>query len=152
MKKEKLMLNQLDEKLSVFKKTEKVIVPDKGWIHSLRKGMNVTLKQLGEKLKTSPQNVRATEDREASGAITLKTLREVAETMDLKLVYALVPKEESLNKLIEKRAIALAQKIVLRTSVSMKLEDQENTRARLETAIKEKTNEIINDMPKYLWD
>jgi len=152
MKKKKLILEQLDEKLIPFKKTQHIIVPDKGWIRSIRIALNITLKQISDKLNTSKQNINAIEDREVTGAITLKTLSEVAEAMDMKLVYAIVPKDESLEKLIEKRANILAKKIVLRTSASMKLEDQENSGTRLEKAIKEKTNEIINELPKYLWD
>jgi hypothetical protein len=34
----------------------------------------------------------------------------------------------------------------------MKLEDQENSKIRLEKAIKNKAEEIKNKMPKYLWD
>jgi hypothetical protein len=54
--------------------------------------------------------------------------------------------------LIKRRAGALARQIVLRTSASMKLEDQENSSARIEQAINEKTEELIDDLPKYLWD
>ena len=146
------MLEQFDEKLIPFKRAENVLMPDKGWIHSLRITLNITLQQLSEKLNTSPQNIKATEEREATGAITIKGLREIAEAMDMKLVYALVPKEESLQKLIKKRAIALAQKIVMRTSGSMRLEDQENTVARLQKAVQEKADELVHDLPKHLWD
>jgi hypothetical protein len=34
----------------------------------------------------------------------------------------------------------------------MKLEDQANSRKRIEKAIKERTSEIINKTPKILWD
>lgn len=146
------MLEQFDEKLSPFKRAENILMPEKGWIYSLRSTLNITLQQLAERLNTSPQNIRATEKREAAGAITVKGLREMAEAMDMRLVYALVPKEESLEKLIEKRAVALAQKIVMRTSGSMRLEDQENTAARLQKAVQEKAEELIHDLPKYLWD
>jgi hypothetical protein len=54
--------------------------------------------------------------------------------------------------MIEKRAKELAQKIVLRTSNSMKLEDQENSGERIEKAIQEKTEEIKEELPKYLWE
>jgi predicted DNA-binding mobile mystery protein A len=107
---------------------------------------------LSERLKTSPQNIKATEQRELEGVISINTLRDVANAMDMNLVYALVPKDESIEKLIEKRALSLAKKIVMRTSGSMKLEDQENTAARLEKAISEKTDELVNELPKYLWD
>jgi predicted DNA-binding mobile mystery protein A len=152
MNKQKLVLNQLDKKLAPFKQARQVIVPSKGWLHSIRTSLNITLRQLSDKLQTSPQNIKAVEEREASGAITLKGLREVADAMDMQLVYAIVPKDDSIEELIKRRAGALAREIVLRTSASMKLEDQENSSARLEQAINEKTLELINDLPKYLWD
>lgn len=152
MKNNNIVIEQLDDKLSLIKNAENVTVPDRGWVHGIRTTLNITLQRLSEKLNTSPQNIRAAEQREAAGVITLNSLREIAEAMDMKLVYGLVPKDESLEKLIEKRAHILAKKIVMRTSGSMKLENQENTAARLEKAIDQKTNEIIREMPKYLWD
>jgi predicted DNA-binding mobile mystery protein A len=152
MKKQKLILNQLDKKLAPFKHTQQVIVPDKGWLNSIRTALNITLRQLSDQLKTSPQNIKAVEEREAAGTVTLKGLREVAEAMDMQLVYAIIPKDDSIEALIKRRAGALARQIVLRTSASMKLEDQENSSARIEQAINEKTEELIDDLPKYLWD
>ena len=58
----------------------------------------------------------------------------------------------SLEKIIEKRAFELAEEIVNRTSISMKLEDQENKPDRLLKAVKEKAEELKLKMPKYLWD
>ena len=151
-KKRKLMIEQLDQKLNLFKKAESVIRPEKGWINAIRTSLNITLTQLGTRLHTSPQNVRSTEIREASGSITINALKEIAEAMDMNLVYAIVPKNQSLEKLIESRAKDLATRIVLRTSASMRLEDQENTKARLEKTIQEKTTELKEELPKYLWD
>jgi len=34
----------------------------------------------------------------------------------------------------------------------MKLEDQQNSEQRIKKAIEQKTTEIKNEMPKYLWD
>ena len=79
-------------------------------------------------------------------------MREIANAMEMDFIYSLVPKDGTLHNLIERRAMEIAREIVLRTSASMKLEDQENSAERIEKAIKEKTNEIITSMPKYLWD
>jgi len=92
------------------------------------------------------------ERREKDGSITLRTLREAATALDMKLVYGFVPKDGSLEELINRKANALARKIVLRTSNSMKLEDQENSQLRIEKAIEERTVAIKNEMPKALWD
>jgi len=54
--------------------------------------------------------------------------------------------------LIERRATELAAKIVLRTSNTMTLEDQGNSKYRIKKAIKERAEEIKNEMPKILWD
>jgi len=103
-------------------------------------------------METSPQNVSGLEKREVNGSISLKTLKEAADAMDLKLIYGFIPKEDSLEKMIEKRAIELAIEIVSRTSNSMRLEDQENSKKRIEKSIKSKAEEIMDVMPKYLWD
>ena len=60
--------------------------------------------------------------------------------------------EESLEKMIEKKAYEIAKEIVMRTSHSMMLEDQENSKERIEKAIKERAEEIKNEMPGYLWN
>ena len=54
--------------------------------------------------------------------------------------------------MIEKRAIEIAKDIVMRTSNTMMLEEQENSKARIEKAIKNRAEEIRIKMPKYLWD
>ena len=70
----------------------------------------------------------------------------------MQLVYGFVPNDGSLDALIEKRATELATKIVMRTSNTMKLEDQGNSNERLKKAIIERTTEIKNKMPQILWD
>jgi hypothetical protein len=52
----------------------------------------------------------------------------------------------------ERKAKQIATQIVMRTSGTMKLEDQENSEERIEKAIEERTAEIIDEMPKILWD
>jgi hypothetical protein len=70
----------------------------------------------------------------------------------MKLVYGFIPKAGSLEKMIEMRATEIAEEIVRRTSVSMALEDQGNTETRLRKAIQEKTSELKQEMPRFLWD
>lgn len=72
--------------------------------------------------------------------------------LDMELVYGFVPNDGTLEALIEKRARELATKIVLRTSNTMRLENQGNSDKRIELAINERTEEIKNEMPKILWD
>jgi len=62
------------------------------------------------------------------------------------------PKDGSLDALIDRKARELATKIVLRTSNTMRLEDQENSRERIQKAIEERTEALKNEMPRSLWD
>lgn len=151
-KKQHLLIEQVDKKLIAFKPAENVLIPSKGWLNAVRTSLNMTLQQLGQRLKITPQSVRDLEIREAEGTITINRLREAAMAMDLKLVYGLVPIDGSIGKKIEKRATEMAKEIVLRTSDSMKLEDQENSKERIEKAIHEKAAEIIDELPKYIWE
>jgi predicted DNA-binding mobile mystery protein A len=114
--------------------------------------LGISLEQLGNKLSITKQSTQALEERESEGSITIKSLREAANALDMQLVYGLVPKDGSLAALIERKAKELATQIVLRTSNTMKLEDQENSPERIEKAIEERALAIKNEMPKTLWD
>jgi predicted DNA-binding mobile mystery protein A len=152
IEKQKLIIEQTDKKLSLLKPLENVTPPQRGWIYSIRAALKMSLRQLGNRLNISAQSVKELEEREANGAITLKSLRELADALNMKLVYGFVPKNDNVENMIEKRAKEKAREIVLRTSNTMRLEDQENSQTRIEKAIKNKTEEIKNKMPKYLWD
>ena len=151
--KQNLIIQQLDKKFEKIQSvSNSLIVPSNGWINTLRKALSISLKQLGKKLNVSSQNINQFEQREKDGSISLQKLKDVAEVLDMNFVYTFIPKDGSLEKLIEKRAYKLAEEIVMRTSHTMKLEDQENTKERVRKSIEEKAEKIKNEMPKYLWD
>lgn len=150
--KTKLIIQQLEKKLSLYKGLRNSETPPAGWIHNIRTALKMSLRQLAILLKMTPQGVRQIEQREKDGSITLKNLREAGNVLNMQLVYGFIPKEESLQKMIEKRAYEIAKEIVMRTSHSMMLEDQQNSKQRIEKAIQERAEEIIKEMPGYLWD
>ena len=127
-------------------------MPPSGWIKAIRVALGMSMQQLGNKLSMTKQGIQELERREQEGSITLRSLREAARALDMQLVYGFVPNNGSLDALIEKKARELATRIVMRTSNTMKLEDQENTGERLREAVRELTDEITKDVPKYLWD
>lgn len=147
-----LMIEQLDKKLWKFAQIDADIVPRGGWLKAIRASLNISLLQFAKMLKKSSPTVKELEEREAEKNITLKKLAEAGEVLNLRLVYGFVPKDGSLEKFIENRAYKIAEEIVMRTSHSMKLEDQENSQERLRKAIKERAEKIKNELPKYLWD
>jgi predicted DNA-binding mobile mystery protein A len=146
-----LNINQLDQKALKLGEL-KSIIPAKGWIYLIREILHISLKQLGNKLGIKPQSVSEMEKREADGALTLRSLKEVAAALDMNFVYGFIPKDGSLEKLIERKAREMAEKIVKRTSVTMQLEDQGNSPKRIKKAIDELTEELKREIPKSLWD
>ncbi|MEZ4811866.1 MAG: mobile mystery protein A [Allomuricauda sp.] len=152
MNKQKLQLAHLESKISVFAPTINIVIPPTGWIKAIRLSLGMSLQQLAKKLSITKQSVQEIEQREKEGVISLKSLREAANALDMELVYGFVPKDGSLDALIERKANELAVKIVTHTSHTMKLEGQENTNERIKKAIGERTALLKNDMPKVLWD
>ncbi len=148
----KLLVEQLDRKLKPFFGTEKVIVPDQGWINNIRKTLNMTLEQLGSKLNVTRQGAKKIEMSEAQGTISLKSMKEIGGVLNMQFVYGFVPKDGSIENLINHKAEELARKIVLRTNQNMKLENQGNTEEQIIRAINDLTNEIKRELNKSLWD
>jgi predicted DNA-binding mobile mystery protein A len=148
----KLRITQLDRKIKVFASLQDAATPAGGWINAVRTTLGMSLKQLGNKLGISPQAAKDIERRESNGSITLSALKEAAAALDMQLVYGLIPRDETLENMIERRARELALRIVQRTSHTMHLEGQAVSKDELKRAVEMKTQEIINEMPKYLWD
>lgn len=147
-----LQIQQINQKLERFSILRDVERPSIGWIKSVRTALGISLQQLGNKKDISKQSALSIEKREQDGTITLNALREAGDAMGLELVYGFIPKDGSLDAYIERKARELAKEIVLRSSNTMKLEDQENSNERIKKAIEERTEELIKNQPKILWD
>jgi predicted DNA-binding mobile mystery protein A len=152
MKKSNLQIEQLERKLSEFAHAQKVPIPPTGWLKAVRVSLGMSLQQVADRLSITKQSVQEIELREKESSITLKSLREAADALDMQLVYGLVAKDGSLDALIDRKARELATRIVMRTSNTMQLEDQKNTDERLKKAIEERATDIKNELPKMLWD
>ena len=150
--KKKLLIEQLDQKLKPFQKTEVVLVPDKGWINTIRTTLNMTMAQLGSKLNVTRQGIKGIEESEAKGSISINSLKEAGEALGLKFVYGFVPKDGTIDNLIKSRAKKLAKKIVLRTNQNMKLENQGISDKKIKQSIIDLATEIKREMRKSLWD
>lgn len=152
MDRKKLQIEQLDRKLKRFKDAIQVPQPEIGWLKTIRISLGMSLRQVADKLAITKQSVQEIEIREKDGTITINSLKETADALDMRLIYGLVPKDGTLDDLIERKAKELALRIVSRTSNTMKLEDQENSKERLQKAVEERKAAIKNEMPKSLWD
>jgi predicted DNA-binding mobile mystery protein A len=152
MDKRAIIRNQLDDKMVYFRKAGGVVPPGSGWIHAIRQALNMSLRQLGQRLSITPQSVREIEVREKNGTVSIKVLQQVATALNMKFVYGFVPMEMSLERMIEKRALELAEKLVERTSIQMSLEDQKVTDEGLKRSIEKEARRLTETVPKILWD
>jgi len=147
-----MLVRQLDKRVQLFSTLSNSPVPNTGWINTMRKALNMSLAQFGKRVSMSGQGVTKLEHREVDGSITLRSLKEAGEALNMKLVYGFIPYGGTLEEMIEKRAREIAVNVVKRTSITMSLEDQANTNERLKQAIDEMTQDIKREVPKSLWD
>jgi len=150
--KRKLLIEQLDQKLAHFKDARMVLIPQKGWINTIRTTLNMTRDQLGRKLNMTKGAIQKIEEREATGQITINKLKDVGKALDMQFIYGFVPIDRTINDLVNNKAQKLAKKIVLRTNQNMKLENQAIGDEKIKETIKDLANEIKREMRKSLWD
>lgn len=151
-RKNNLLVHQLNQRMAPFDLASKVVRPEKGWINNIRVSLNMTMAQLAKRLKMTVQGVSKIEDREANNSISLGSLKEVADALDMKLVYGFVPKNGSIEDLIDERAQQLAEKIIYRTHQNMVLENQAVDSDFLQQMVQEAATEYKRTIPKTLWD
>lgn len=152
MRKNRLQLEQLEQRIQRLAPAREIPNPPIGLIKAIRSALGMSMQQLATKLGVTKQGIHEMEKREQEGAITLRSLKEVANAMDMDLVYGFVPREGSMQAYIDKRAHDLAKKIVSRASQTMALEDQSVSEQRLQQAIEERAETFKRELPKALWD
>ena len=119
-----LRINQLDRALEAYRAAAKSPRPPKGWLRAIREALGVSGSEIARTLKASRQLLAQLEKAEAEDRITLKSLRSAANALGCDLVYALVPRANSLRELVEQRERANVKERVLGVEHSMALEDQ----------------------------
>ena len=147
----KLAREQLDETLKKFRPLIKLSAPAKGWVRAIRDALGMTGEQFANRLNTNKQRISRIEQDELSGNVTIKTMRNTAEALDCVFVYCLVPKD-SLENTVRRRAKILAHKLMEQSSQTMMLEKQELDLTEESKSLETLTDEIVNSMPKSLWD
>ena len=147
----KLMREQVQESLNPFKDLMNKPIPQKGWIRTIREALGMSSYVLANRLGCSRSNISTIEQREKKGTITLETLEQVAQAMNCKLVYCLMP-VESLDKILEKQARILAKKRIHVVNHSMKLEQQGLNEKQLKQQEDDLVHELLQGNPKNLWN
>lgn len=148
-----LTIKQLDQTLSAYKPLLKLQRPRKGWIHTIRRALGMSARQLGDRIGLNQSSVARFEQSEAAGSITLASLEKVAAGLGCKVVYSLVPVDvASLSAMRERQANKKALEIVSYTSRHMALEDQATGSNFQNDIIAEHAAELLRKWPTDFWD
>ncbi|MCW5588366.1 MAG: mobile mystery protein A [Legionellales bacterium] len=151
MKKGLVTLKQLDQQFAHYNENIALSTPKQGWVRTLRKALGLTIKQLAKRLHVDPSRIVKIETTEIEGAITLRTLKTVAESLNCQFVYCFIP-NNSLESQVRTRARELALEKLKRTSHTMDLEAQSISQEWFEQQVKDLTEELLQHSWRYLWE
>lgn len=147
-----LRIQQLSRQMESLSFVRGIPLPHIGWIRTFRKTLGISQEQLGSKMGVSKQSVNQLERHESEGSVRLSSLKMAAEAMDLELVYFFIPKDESLESMIRRKARKWAEEVVDRSHQTMVLEEQSLEAKYREAAVEALVNEWTHTLPKHLWD
>ena len=150
MNQQLLAIEQLDKKLPSWRQALHFFQPSKGWVKLLRQSLGMTTEDLARRLDVDRSRISHIEKAELDGALTLHTLKEVANALNCELTYALVPRT-SLKEIINKQALKVAKNRVERVAHSMALEDQATTLKSKQKLFKEEKDRLLSGPFKYIW-
>ena len=142
-----LQLKTLDQHIATIRFCER---PSDGWISAIRKSISMSVRQLGVRMGATQQMVSRFEQNECDDSITLRSLRKIAEAMNCKLVYAIIPREGTLKDIINQQALLKAREIIDPVNHTMMLEAQEV--GDKDEKIKEIATDLVNNLNSKIWD
>lgn len=145
-----LARKNLDRKLA-FLREESLARPRGGWIRAIRDALGMSSRQLAKRMGVVQSRIVALEKAEAIDATTLKSLREAAEALNCKFVYALVP-NAPLDDIVRDRAANKALDQFAPVAQGMMLENQSLTKEQMHEELERLTKEILKEPLRYLWE
>jgi len=146
-----LARKNLERRLAPLRTTQDLVRPPRGWIKAIREALGMSTTQLAERAGMSQSRIPRIEKGEVNGTLTMKTLQHMAEAMNCRLVYSLVP-NEPLDDILRERAEDIADRRLARTHQTMKLENQALTRADLKSERQRLVTELLRGDPRRLWE
>ena len=153
MNAKELMLAQMDAVLLDAARHPLPPRPPAGWLRTIRKALGMTSDVLAKRLGMTASGARKLEQAEAADAITLGTLRRVAEALDCDLQYTLIPRRP-LREMRWQQAMHLAQQWQQRADRTMALEAQPvaTPSAAAGERLEAMAQEILSSRGTRLWD
>jgi predicted DNA-binding mobile mystery protein A len=131
--------------------TQAIARPLGGWIATFQDAIRMNAPALADRLGVSRNSVYSSIQNEQAGTISLNQLDKMAEAMGGKLVYAIVPREGTVQDIVMAQARKKARRIIQRTRAHMALEEQTEGLRSQEEMIEELASEIAREIPRDFW-
>jgi predicted DNA-binding mobile mystery protein A len=144
----KMRAKQIENQL---KELSKLSRPEIGWVKTIRETLGMNTRQLGKRCNVSSERIIRIESDEIEGRTTLATLEKIAQAMNCRLVYAIVP-NDGMIEFIEKTAEDKAKTQLQQTSHHMALEDQKISIGSMKEQIHFLKEELLKSNIKHIWD
>ena len=128
-----------------------VQTPPEGWLGTMRTALGMTGAQLARRMGVTRGAVSSFEKAELNGGITLKSMQKLAQAMNARFVYAVIP-EDDVNTVIERRAQKRAHALVKEADIQMALEEQSLSSDRLEAEVMRVAKELLEKRQSELWN
>lgn len=151
------MLNEKNRKLHAKREAFETLLlslkalelkkPEKGWISTIREILGMNVSQLAKRASLDQTTVTRLEANEVRDAITLKSLKKLADALECEVIYALVPKT-SLKATLEEQVSKLLSREEARTEKTMRLEAQGG--GQIDNSLQKAL--LIGNLDKRLWD
>lgn len=126
-------------------------LPSEGWIATTRKALGMSAAQLARRLGVTRARASKVEQAERVGGVTLRTMRAAAEAMGCRFVYAIVPVEGRVEKVIAAQARRKARALVATASAHMALERQSLPNEKNRAEVERIAGELARTMPADFW-
>ncbi len=123
--------------------------PHAGWIRAVRDALGMSQAALAARVGVSAAAISQLEASETRGGISLAKLAQVAEALDCRVVYALVP-VTSLQDTVQRHAIKAAEQQIGYVSQTMALEGQDIPGDRRRDVVVQVAEELIAE--GRVWD
>ncbi len=125
--------------------------PKEGWLRTVRNALQMSGAQLARRLGVTRSLISQSEKAELSGRITIKKMSEMADAMNCRFVYAVIP-NTNIQDSIAAQAHKKAKATVHRTNVYMALEGQALAQKQIDFEINRLAQRMVNSPPSDLWD
>lgn len=148
---DQIKIKQLDRRFKEKILLSEIEIPRNGWIREIRTALKMTYKHLSKKLSMTPSAIIKFENNEVRGTINLNSMYKIAEALNCKFVYAMVP-NDSLENIIDLQVEKIAEKMIMQVSHSMLLESQSVRNKEINEQLYDLKRSLKDNLSSKIWN